>query len=180
MVEVMSNTTDVDLSRGLTTERRAANRMHAFSNTISGLFHGRTERQIGISLSEWRVLRAMLLRAGVSQAEVAAAEGLNVMSVSRAVAGLRDKGLATVETDPVDRRRTMLCPTDLGEKLGFEMSEREAAIYERVFDVLSDEEVDLLDDMMRRVNEGLTTRELPKPLAPSRDWARELDPDSQR
>lgn len=180
MVEAMSNTTDFDLAEGLTAKRRVAHRMHAFSNRISGLFFGRTEQLIGISLPEWRVLRAILLRPGVSQAEVATAEGLNVMSVSRAVAGLREKGLATVKPDPVDRRRTMLCPTDLGEDLGAEMSERESAIYAHVFDVLSDEEVDQLDDLMRRVTNTLQTRELPDPPTPSRDWAHEFKPDSSQ
>lgn len=176
----MSHTTDFDLSEGLTTERRAAHRIHAFSNMISGLFYGRTEQRLGISLAEWRVLRAILLRPGVSQAEIAVSEGLNVMNVSRAVAGLRDKRLATVESDPKDRRRTMLHATDLGEELGVHMSARETAMYEHVFEVLSTDEVEIIDELLSRVNSSFKTRELPSPLTSERDWSRELDPGSSR
>lgn len=176
----MSRTTIPDLSEGLTAERRAANRIHAFSNMISGIFYGRIEQPLGISLSEWRVLRTILLRPGLSQAEVAADQGLNVMNVNRAVAGLREKRLVTMESDPADRRRTMLWATDLGKELGADMGERETAMYEHVFEVLSPREVQLLDEMMLRVNNSFKTRELPQVLSPSRDWARVLDPDSQR
>ena len=176
----MTDTTDLDLSQRLTPERSAANRLHAFSNMLSGIFYGRIERPLGISLPEWRVLRTILLRPGISQAEVAADQGLNVMNVNRAVGALRDKRLVTVETDTEDRRRTVLCPTKFGEELGADMSERETAMYEHVFDVLSTEEVENLNEMILRVNDAFKTRELPEELAPTRDWASELKPDSRR
>ena len=171
----MSETSDLNLAGTLSAERSAANRLHAFSNMLSGIFYGRIERPLGISLPEWRVLRTILLRPGISQAEVAADQGLNVMNVNRAVAGLREKRLVTVESDTEDRRRTVLCPTVLGEELGADMSERETAMYEHVFDVLSAKEVQDLNEMMLRVNNGFKTRELPDELSPTRDWASELD-----
>lgn len=174
----MTRTTDANLSTGLNAERSAANRIHAFSNMLSGIFYGRIEQPLGISLPEWRVLRTILLSPGISQAEVASDQGLNVMNVSRAVAGLRDKRLVTVESDPSDRRRTVLLATSFGEDLAADMSERETVMYEHVFNVLSAEEVELLNDMMLRVNDGFKARDLPQPLSPTRDWATELDSDS--
>lgn len=143
---------------------------------LSGIFYGRIEQPLGISLPEWRVLRTILLRPSISQAEVAADQGLNVMNVSRAVAGLRDKRLVTVESDPNDRRRTVLRATDFGEELGADMSERETAMYKHVFEVLSADEVKALDDMFLRVNNSFKTRDLPEPLSPKRDWASDLGP----
>ena len=151
-------------------ERRLGQRLHAFSNMVSASYYQRTEKPLGIALAEWRVLRATILAPGTSQGEIAAAEGLNVMNVSRAVAGLRRKGLIAVRPDPDDRRRSQLSPTDLGEKIGADIAAREHMMYEHIFSVLSPDELALVDQLMDRVNGGLRAGHLPAPPPPSEDW----------
>lgn len=155
----------------MTIERTLAQHIHAFSNMISGHFFRRTEQPFGVGLPEWRVLRSVLLSPGCSQGEIAISEGLNVMNVSRAVAGLRRKGLIEVEADPEDRRRTMLSATDIGEELGSDMADRERLVYEHVFSVLRRDEIEQLDELLDRVNTSLRVTELPDPPPASRDWA---------
>jgi len=152
-------------------ERVVGRRMHIFSNTIQGSFYKRTEQPFGISLSEWRVLRGIIFEPGRSQVEVAAAEALNVMNVSRAVAGLRRKGLAEVETDPDDGRRSLLFPTGLAEDLALDMLERERVMYEHVYSCLDEAELRELDELLARVNRFVATTELPAPPEASRDWS---------
>ena len=107
-----------DAIRDITRERALGQQIHVFANTISGHYYRRSEVVLGISLAEWRVLRSVLTNPGTSQAEIAVAEGLNVMNVSRAVAGLRRKRLVEAVTDPDDGRRSLLSATELGIEIG--------------------------------------------------------------
>jgi len=161
-------------------ERRLGQRLHAFSNMVSGHYYQRTEKPLGVALAEWRVLRAVLLSPGVSQSEVASNEGLNVMNVSRAVAGLRRKGLLDVQTDPADRRRTSLNATELGRGFGADIGSRESAMYEHLFSVLSPAELALLDELMSRVNDALRAADPPPPTPASRDWRSAIEAASSR
>lgn len=171
--------TDIDDSarpqHHVTVERMLGQRIHAFSNMISGHFFRRTEQPFGVSLPEWRVLRSVLLEPGISQGEIAIAQGLNVMNVSRAVAGLKSKGLIEADPDPEDRRRTMLSPTELGREIGSDINGRERIVYDHVFSVLDDDEVSQLNQLLDRVNIAMREGGLPDPPAPSRDWAALLD-----
>lgn len=167
----MNTTNGATHDDGMTIERRVGQQIHAFSNMISGFFYSRTEQPLGITLPEWRVLRSVLLSPGTSQGEVALAEGLNVMNVSRAVGGLKRKGLVDSRPDEDDRRRTLLTATPVGEEMGLEIGQREALIYEHVFSVLAEDEVGELADLLNRVNTALRTTELPDPPPVSRDWA---------
>lgn len=146
-------------------------RLHAFSNTISGNFYQRTEVPLGIALSEWRVLHAAANAPGISQGEIAAAQGLNAMTVSRAVAGLREKGLIDARANPDDRRRSQLTPTDDGRALAVDLGARSETMYGHLFSVLSAGELAMLDELMSRVNTHIAESELPDPPAASRDWA---------
>ena len=159
----------------LSVERTLGQRIHVFSNMTSGNYYGRTELVFGVSLPEWRVLRAVLLQPDVSQVEVAAAEGLNVMNVSRAVAGLRRKTLIEVRTDPDDGRRSLLFATTLGEEIGAEISAREQLVYETVFGALGSDEIEQLDHYLSAVNQRLRDVGLPDAPPPSRDWVAILD-----
>lgn len=163
--------TSTENAASLRGERRLGQHLHAFSNMVQSHFHKRTEQPIGIALPEWRVLRATILAPRISQADVAAGEGINVMSVSRAVAGLKQKKLIDVEPDPDDRRRTMLSPTELGAALGADIAVREQVIYQHLFSVLTEAEQAMLDEMMARVNENVANGHLPPTPPPTRDWA---------
>lgn len=166
---------DQPTAHGLSAERTLGQRMHAFSNMMSGHYYGRSELVFGVSLAEWRVLRSVLLEPDISQAEIAMAEGLNVMNVSRAVAGLRRKALIEARTDPQDGRRSLLRSTALGDEIGFDLARREQLIYEAVFGELTTEEVEQLDSLLDRVNTTLRGVALPDPPPPRRDWAEIVD-----
>lgn len=173
----MTNIDDSAVSEHhVTNERLLGQRIHAFSNMISGHFYHRTEQPFGVSLPEWRVLRSVMLKPGISQGEIAMAQGLNVMNVSRAVAGLRKKGLVEASPDPDDRRRTMLSSTQLGREVGSDINARERIVYDHLFSVLSADEVANMNEMLDRVNTAMRDDGLPEPPQPTQDWAAVLDP----
>lgn len=174
MVDAMTDSNGADLkaaAQTLSRERTLGQRIHAFSNMMSGHYFGRSELVFGVSLPEWRVLRSVLLHPDITQIEIAKAEGLNVMNVSRAVAGLRRKTLVESRTDPDDGRRILLQATPLGDEIGAEIAEREQLVYDAVFGELNRAEVQQLDELLARVNTELREMELPEPPAPTRDWA---------
>lgn len=160
-----------DAIRDITLERALGQQIHVFANTISGHYYRRSEVVLGISLAEWRVLRSVLTNPGTSQAEIAVAEGLNVMNVSRAVAGLRRKRLVEAVTDPDDGRRSLLSATELGIEIGADMTPREEMVYREVFAGLSEAELETLDELLSRVTDRLRSLELPDPPEPRKNWA---------
>ncbi len=144
--------------------------MHAFSNMIQSNYYQRTEKPLGVALPEWRVLRATVLAPGSSQGEIAASEGLNVMIVSRAVAGLRRKGLLDVSPDPNDRRRTQLEPTEMGQAFAGDMADREQIMYSHACSVLSPDELGTLDELLARILDHVRENRPPEVPPPSRPW----------
>lgn len=160
---------------GLSPERTLGQRIHAFSNMTSGHYYRRSELVFGVSLPEWRVLRSVLLQPDITQVEIASAEGLNVMNVSRAVAGLRRKALVQARTDPDDGRRSLMRATPLGAEVGQEIAGREQLVYETVFAVLDESEIEQLDKLLDRVNTSLRGIGLPDPPPPTRDWSAMLE-----
>ena len=75
------------------------------------------QADFNISLAEWRVLAFV----GVSGPSTAATIGthgrIDRAEISRAVAALERKGLATREPHPTNRRKLIIKPTERGERL---------------------------------------------------------------
>jgi DNA-binding MarR family transcriptional regulator len=159
----------------ITTEQSVGHNIFVLGNIVAGGYYERAERPFGLSLAQWTVLRTVLISPESSQADVAAACGLNVMNVSRAVGGLRAKGLVEATDDPRNQRRKMLTATALGESIGSDLAERERLLYDHVFAGLSAKEIERVDVAICQVMTRLAEHPPPEPPAPSRDWRAVLD-----
>lgn len=159
----------------ITTQQTLGHNIFVLANAVASGYYERAEKPFGLSLAQWTVLRTVLISPESSQADVAAACGLNVMNVSRAVAGLRDKGLIAVKQDPNNQRRKMLTATALGESIGHDLAERERLLYDHVFADLSTNEIERVDAAIHQVIARLFEKPPPEPPAPSRDWRAALD-----
>lgn len=159
----------------LTTAQSAGHRIFVLGNIVAGGYYERAERPFGLSLAQWTVLRTVLITPGLSQADIAVTSGLNVMNVSRAVAGLRRKQLVKASEDPRNQRRKMLEATTLGESIGRDLVEREQLLYEHVFADLSTNDLTRLDALIDEVITRLAAHPPPEPPAPSRDWRAVFD-----
>jgi DNA-binding MarR family transcriptional regulator len=88
-------------------------------NLIARPFARLHEREHGIGLAEWRVLRAVAAGAPAlsTAGQVGEALGMDKMAVSRAVRALEAKGRLSRAPDPADRRRHALRVTAAGRAL---------------------------------------------------------------
>ncbi len=75
------------------------------------------ETQYAINMNEYRVLM-VVGRLGVTAShELAERTGINIMSISRTVSALEERGILNVEIDPENRRRKLLRLTQQGDEL---------------------------------------------------------------
>lgn len=111
-------------------------RLSVLSNLISASIAEAYSRRYGMSISEWRVMAVLGRFPGLSAAEVADRTAMDKVAVSRAVGRLIDSGRARRETDPQDRRRSVLDLTAEGRR-----------IYLRITPVLLRYERELLDTL---------------------------------
>jgi DNA-binding MarR family transcriptional regulator len=89
-------------------------RLLKLSSIISGPYIQRDADRYGISLNELRVLMTLAPLREAASHEVAQVAGMNQMTVSRAVAALRQHKRVRQRTDPNNRRRRLLQLTDEG------------------------------------------------------------------
>jgi len=111
-------------------------RLSVLSNLISASIAEAYSRRYGLSISEWRVMAVLGRFPGLSAAEVADRTAMDKVAVSRAVGRLIDSGRVRRETDPQDRRRSVLDLTTEGRR-----------IYLRITPVLLRYERELLDTL---------------------------------
>lgn len=72
------------------------------------------QEQLGIGLSQFKILMVMEWNPRVQQKAIADSLGQSEASVSRQIKLLRAKGLLQTKTDPQNRRKHLTAPTPLG------------------------------------------------------------------
>ena len=91
--------------------------MLKLNNRLMAPFSTHLSHRYRISLNEFRLLMAIGALGRTASHEVAELTGVNVMSVSRAVATLQRHGRVEVIRDEANRRRKWLSLTDEGRRL---------------------------------------------------------------
>jgi len=118
------------------------------SETVAQIYADRFD----LGRQEWRILSAIGYRRGMPSKEAGDYAALDKMQVSRAVASLVDKGLATREIDPADRRNHLLRLTEAGRALYLKIIPLALAREAFVLDALSPEEARVLDAAMTKLS----------------------------
>ena len=94
---------------------------------------GKTHR---LTLNEWRVMVVLASHPGSAATDIAEATGLDKMSVSRALSGLRQQARVLLRSDSNDQRRSHVSLSAAGRKLfaliGSHAMEREAELFNGV------------------------------------------------
>jgi DNA-binding MarR family transcriptional regulator len=75
------------------------------------------QEQLGIGLSQYKILMVLEWNPRVSQRSIAASLGQTEASISRQIKLLTGKGLLVSKRDPNNRRRHITAPTPLGMQL---------------------------------------------------------------
>jgi DNA-binding MarR family transcriptional regulator len=118
------------------------------SETVAQIYADRFD----LGRQEWRILSAIGYRTAMPSKEAGDYAALDKMQVSRAVASLVDKGLATREIDPADRRNHLLRLTEAGRALYLKIIPLALAREAFVLDALSPEEARVLDAAMTKLS----------------------------
>lgn len=115
----------------------------------------------GVTLSQCHMLLEVARAGTTSLGDVAASLGLDLSTVSRVADGLVRRGLLRRETDPRDRRRCLLCPTEAGRELVERIERGMSAYVERILNLIPPdrhrtvlEALGLLVGAAKKVEEG--------------------------
>lgn len=129
------------------------------TNRLTTPFSTYLEHHHRISVNEFRLLMTIGTLGGSASHELAEMTGVNVMSVSRAVATLRRDGRIEVKRDPANHRRKCLTLSAEGERLFAIMQPQTEKVAEYLFSGLSEEDVTHLGDLVSRLIATLEARD---------------------
>ncbi|HZF74702.1 MAG TPA: MarR family winged helix-turn-helix transcriptional regulator [Acetobacteraceae bacterium] len=121
-------------------------------NLVARPFAREHEREHGIRLTEWRVLRVLSAAPRSATAgEIGDALGMDKMAVSRAVRALEARGRLRRQPSPEDRRRIALEITRAGRDLVAAIEPSGRAREAALVSVLDEEERATLDALLDRL-----------------------------
>ena len=112
---------------------------------------GRELTRVGLTLSQWQVLATLSRLDRATMGEVAAFCATDRTTLTRTVDRMVEDELVRRDRDAVDRRQVHLNLTDKGRDVFQAASAEVARFNDRVADVLNLDEVDGLQQMVRRV-----------------------------
>ena len=121
---------DADAGGALDLERFVPYQLSVLSNVVSQEIAQAYSERFGLAVTEWRVIAVLGRFPGLSAAGVAERSAMDKVAVSRAVAGLLERGLLHREVHDTDRRRSVLELSDAGRKVHAEVAPL-ALAYER-------------------------------------------------
>ena len=120
-------------------------------------------REFGVTEQQWRVMRALK---GVTEIDVSAlAERSCILapSLSRILRDLTDRGLVARRTTKEDRRVGLISITAAGRRLIADVGPHSEARYARIADLLGAEDLNLLYDLLDRLEARLGGANAKKP-----------------
>jgi len=132
-------------------------RLSVLSNRVSQLIASHYEARFGLAMTEWRVMAVLGRFPDLSASEVADRTAMDKVAVSRALAGLLQRGLIERDTHGGDRRRSVLGLSPAGYEVYDEVAPMALECERRLMAPLSAEEREVLDRLIDRLSgEGLT------------------------
>lgn len=109
---------------------------------VAAMLHRQTDQilqeRLGLGLSQFNIMSALLDRSQVKQRTLAASLGQTEASISRQIALLKEKGLLVSHIDPGERRRHLAVLTPKGAKITLAAQEVLEDFYRQLLSSLSD------------------------------------------
>ena len=129
------------------------------TNRLMAPFSTHLAHRYKISLNEFRLLMTIGALGRTASHELARLTGVNVMSVSRAVATLQRHGRVEVVRDSANRRRKWLSLTPEGERLYAIMRPQSEKVADYLFSELEPREIAQLETILVRLIDTLEARD---------------------
>lgn len=147
-------------SDGGTTDKVAMlHQLLKLTNRLMAPFSTHLSHRYKISLNEFRLLMTIGVLGRSASHELAELTGVNVMSVSRAVATLQRHGRIQVVRDDTNRRRKWLTLTEEGQRLYAIMRPQSEKVADYLFSDLADGEIAQLATILNRLIVTLEARD---------------------
>lgn len=108
-----------------------------------------------VSAGQWRFLRQLWREDGITQRELSERVGMREPTTVVALKGLEKAGLITRKKTSDDRRKTFIHLTPHAKRLELVLAPMNAEVHEIATRGLTDEEVETLQSLMRRVIDNL-------------------------
>src|SRR6266568_5430727 len=154
---------------GLQLSRSARSVSRAFDDALA---------RAGGSLPVWLVLISLKSQLVRNQRELAEAVGIREATLTHHLNAMDTQGLLTRRRDPANRRMHMVELTEAGEAAFLRLRSAAVAFDQRLRRGVSNEEVGVLEDLLRRLEGNITSQE-PGSLEPGSLEPGSLEPGSQ-
>lgn len=128
-------------------------RLSRLQAAAGGIMVRYCEGQFGITRREWRILALLAARGPMGSSELAAHAHLDRPSTSKAVTALAGKKLVSRTGRAGDGRHILLALTPAGVALHRELFPLASQINRDVLAALTPQEIALLDDMLKRLQQ---------------------------
>ncbi len=132
-------------------------RLAVLAKAVGAAFSKTYGERFGITNPQWRVMFALGRAPDCSASYVVEHAALDKVQVSRAVAGLIEKGLVARSQDPADRRNSVLNMTPAGWRIYRQIVPEALAFEENLVEGLSDQENAALNSALEKLLERVRT-----------------------
>ncbi|SJZ56913.1 DNA-binding transcriptional regulator, MarR family [Enhydrobacter aerosaccus] len=126
-------------------------RLSILTQVVSEALHDLYAGPFGLTVTQWRVMAALGRFAPLTASEVGQRIVMDKVAVSRAVAGLMNRGLIERATDRKDRRRASLRLSTAGSDMHAQIVPIALAYEARLHEALSEDEQRLFDRLSDRL-----------------------------
>lgn len=130
-------------------------RLSVVTNKVSRLMAELYASRFSLSIAEWRVMAVLGQQPGLSAEQVCRRTEMDKVTVSRAVAKLRDKALIERQVDSDDRRRSVLRLSHAGHGVYVQIVPLARDFEYRLRSGLSASESDSLDRLLSKLDDHI-------------------------
>jgi len=122
-------------------------------------------RNVGVTLSQWRVVGALVLQSGLTQKEIADKMGIEGATLVPVIDKMEKDGLLKRKPDSTDRRVNRIYLTSKDDSLWESMTECALKIRKSSTKNISESDIQITLDTLRKISKNLATSfELDKTL----------------
>lgn len=126
-------------------------RLSIASNRVSDAIASTYRSLFGLRIPEWRLVTVIAEHDGITQQALCVATRMDKVTVSRGAIALVDRGLVERSANAGDQRSHLLKLTKSGRALYDEVAPKALLIEQELFASFSAQEIDVLRDMLARV-----------------------------
>jgi len=114
-------------------------------------------RNAGVTLSQWRVVGALVLQPGLTQKEIADKMGIEGATLVPVIDKMEKDGLLKRKPDLTDRRANRIYLTSKADSLWASMTECALKIRRSSTKNISDDDIKITLDTLRKISKNLAT-----------------------